>query len=505
LAKKYKAKVAAGDYLKPTAAIALKSVKGDINSKEAKRVLQEDQEKREKEFTFKPRLNPNLDEDLSREDRIEKLAEPMSKKQSKLERLREKTMKEKMEKECPFKPTLISKQTKDQPIKEEDVGERFMREAKRRADTIEKARRDVEANELKECTFKPSIKPTAKTSNSKPIYERFQEVQRRRNEKLEKLREEANLNNPELKFRPQINEVEPSNETVVERLCKDAEMRTRKIYQKSELLLLKDYTFEPTINQGMSLEDDFFTRQIALKEKRQAHIARGLDDPRCTFQPELNPMSEVLVNGNPKRNNENTKDKINRLYKPDKSKEDLVRRKIEQENRQTYTYHPNISKKSKQMAALRSNTEEYESKRRKERERIEEAKRKECTFHPQITSNSTVQSHYTDPKNILNTIKEMEREKEAKLKQLKMNEEHNKVKECTFKPLIEKNRQLKECTIIAGLDRHLELQERKKKLEQERKEREDQVFNHSQKYDQRTVMGKPHYTIPQPFILSETK
>ena len=55
------------------------------------------------------------------------------------------------------------------------------------------------------------------------------------------------------------------------------------------------------------------------------------------------------------------------------------------------------------------------------------------------------------------------------------------------------------------MDRHLELQERKKKLEQEKKEREDQVFNHSQKYDQRTAMGKPHYTIPQPFILSEAK
>ena len=450
MAKKYKAKVPTEDYLRPTAAIALKSVKGDINSKEAKRILQEDQKKRAKEFTFKPRLNPNPGEDLSREDRIEKLAEPMSKKQSKLEKLREKTIKEQMEKECPFKPTLISKQIKDQPIKEEDVGERFMREAKRRADTIERVRKDMEANELKGCTFRPNIISTTKSNASKPIYERFQEVQRRRNEKLEKLREEATSNNPELKFHPQINETGPSNETVVERLCKDAEMRTKKIYQKSEFLLQKDYTFEPVINQGTSVEDDFFTRQIALKERKQAHIARGLDDPRCTFQPELNPMSEMLVNGNPKRINENAKDKINRLYKPDRSKEDIVRRKIEQENRKTYTYHPNISKKSKEIVASRSNTEEYENRRRKEKERIEEAKRKECTFHPQITSNPTVHSYYTDTKNILNTIKEMEREKEAKLKQLKMNEEYNKVKDCTFKPQIEKGRQLKECTIIAG-------------------------------------------------------
>lgn len=437
-----------GDYLKPTAAAALKAVKGDVSSKEAKRVLQEDQEKREKELTFKPKVNVATGEGARREDRLEKLAEPMSKKLSRLEKLREKSMKEKMEKECPFKPTLVSKQAKDQSIRSEGLGERFMREARRRADTLERARQDVEASELKQCTFKPSIAATAKAA--RPIYERFQEVQKRRSEKLEKLREEANLNNPELKFHPTINEKGSVDGTVVERLCKDAEMRTKKIYQKSELLLQRDYTFEPAINSGIEVGQGFFARQTALGEKRQAHIARGLDDPRCTFQPEVNPVSEVLVGGDPKRIGESAEERVNRLYKPDRSKELVARRKVEQENREKYTYHPNISKKSKEMAYLKKDNEEYETRKRKEKERMEEAQRRECTFHPQITPNPGVQARYADPKNILSTIKEMEREKEAKLKQIKMNEEHNRVKECTFRPQIEKPKQLKEYTVVAG-------------------------------------------------------
>ena len=53
------------------------------------------------------------------------------------------------------------------------------------------------------------------------------------------------------------------------------------------------------------------------------------------------------------------------------------------------------------------------------------------------------------------------------------------------------------------MGRHLELQEKKKKIEMERKERECTVFGYSQKYDEKTATGKPHYTVPQPFLLAE--
>ena len=42
-------------------------------------------------------------------------------------------------------------------------------------------------------------------------------------------------------------------------------------------------------------------------------------------------------------------------------------------------------------------------------------------------------------------------------------------------------------------------------MDQEKKERENQLFGHSQKYDQRLTAGKPHYTIPTPFALTEKK
>ena len=501
------------DHLRPTAAIALKSIKGNINSKEAERIIQEDKEKRDKEFTFKPKLNPYTESDEAKhEDRIEKLAEPISKKMTRLGKIKEKEKEEEMAKLCPFKPTLISKKGKDDFINAEDVEDRLFRDAKKRSDTVERTKKELEHKELKECTFKPEIISTTKASSIKPIYERFQEVQKKRNEKLEKLREEADSQNPELKFHPTINNNKkvPTGPSVVERLCRDAEDRTKKVYQKSEILSQQEYTFEPNINHNLVLEEDFFNRQNALKERRQAHIAKGLDDPKCTFQPELNPMSELLINGDPKRINEKIDEKVNRLYKPDRMREEAIKREIEQENRDKFTYHPNINKKSRQIASYKQSSEGYSIKKKEEEKRIYEAKNRECTFHPQIDSNPEIQSHYSDPKNILKTIKEMEQEKEEKLKHLKMEEDFNKNKECTFKPRIEKQHQLKESTIIAGiiyinigLDRHLELQERKKKLQEERRERESQIFDFSKKYDKRLTTGKPHYTVPKPFELSK--
>ncbi len=53
------------------------------------------------------------------------------------------------------------------------------------------------------------------------------------------------------------------------------------------------------------------------------------------------------------------------------------------------------------------------------------------------------------------------------------------------------------------MDRHLELQKRKVEQERAKQERANQVFDFSQKYDSKIASGKPHYTIPKPFALSE--
>ena len=58
---------------------------------------------------------------------------------------------------------------------------------------------------------------------------------------------------------------------------------------------------------------------------------------------------------------------------------------------------------------------------------------------------------------------------------------------------------------MLGLERHLELQERKKKLEEDKKERENELFDYAKKYDERAVSGKPHYTIPQPFAVAQVR
>ncbi len=58
---------------------------------------------------------------------------------------------------------------------------------------------------------------------------------------------------------------------------------------------------------------------------------------------------------------------------------------------------------------------------------------------------------------------------------------------------------------MLGLGRHLELQERKKKLEQEKKQREDELFGLAAKYDDRVNDARSNHTVPQPFHLSAVR
>ena len=127
-----------------------------------------------------------------------------------------------------------------------------------------------------------------------------------------------------------------------------------------------------------------------------------------------------------------------------------------------------------------------------------EKQKNECTFHPRI-NHSKAASCYGQPIQILNKIKEKEREKAKRQEEVKRESEYNEMKQCTFQPEIKSFIGLSERAVVKGMGRYMKRQEKKKTMEREKKKREFNAFAFAEKYDKK----KDHYTIPQPFKLSK--
>lgn len=78
--------------------------------------------------------------------------------------------------------------------------------------------------------------------------------------------------------------------------------------------------------------------------------------------------------------------------------------------------------------------------------------------------------------------------------------EFHELKECLFKPNLHKKIETKSVVEVKGINKFLYMKEKKKKIEQEKKEREEQVFAYEKKYD-----SSKHetFTSIKPFQLSK--
>jgi len=80
--------------------------------------------------------------------------------------------------------------------------------------------------------------------------------------------------------------------------------------------------------------------------------------------------------------------------------------------------------------------------------------------------------------------------------------EFEELKDCAFKPNINKKTQLspqKDVT-VKGMDKFLQMKEKKKKMELEQKQREEKIFSIEKNYNKN---DHGSYTITKPFPLSK--
>ncbi len=244
------------------------------------------------------------------------------------------------------------------------------------------------------------------------------------------------------------------------------------------------------------------------KERQEQKRVECVREAKCTFRPEINFTSEILVEADPARASETEAERIKRLSRRDAKRQEKVKQISEIEFSSKYTYHPKINETSRTLAKNCSvdelaSVERLKTNRAKMLEQAQTKEKEACTFHPQINSSVQANSYYTRDADIMEKIRAHERELAEKREQQKRDAEYEEIKGCTFQPVIQSLEVPPEPAVVRGMGRHMEMQERKKQLEKERREREDQVFGFAQKYDERMAgdLG-PRKTIPQPFQLS---
>lgn len=509
-------------YMQPTETAEMKRLRTQGLPPTALKAAREKEERARRECTFKPQMGRSQHEgrlEQSREERLAKLCESKTTEAQQREKLKRMKDDQEFRSTCTFQPlTLVHAAGESfQP-----VDQRLYADAAQRVDKQRRGFRDRELRRLKDCTFKPDIERSSQSVkgnriSSKPIYDRFRDIQRERSKLMQTLKVESEVRNGNLTFKPSINKsINTSrsfaDESAADRLYKDAERRHEKSLRLSKLAgkTRVPGSFTPRLHRSTysveALGDDrLLSKRFEERQELYAQRRRDKEVQRMTkysteaqfpFRPQIDPVSEAMVETNAKRALEAPEDKFKRLHEKDPKKQEKIKMMREYEGR--YSHHPRINESSRLMAQNRRAEPSDQPKPKHTEVSMEE--RKECTFQPRINS-SQAPSRYSQRDDIMGIIRAEEQERAKNLEQKKRELEYEELKACTFRPAAGKVWEQPEAAEVKGIKRHLELQERKRKNEQELKERQQAAFDYSEKYDKHSV----HCTTPKPFNLSKGK
>ncbi|KAF0685655.1 Aste57867_22491 [Aphanomyces stellatus] len=263
----------------------------------------------ESQYTYKPEIS-NLSRRMSARHDLATATESTTKlsraeelylKHQEIEAKREEKKKEQEEKtavECTFKPQIKKLKGKSPP--KAPLYDAELMKQKR----LEKETKKVEL-ELAECTFKPQTK--TKKSGGKSFFDRLQESDKKKEERLEKLRKakEEKLVQ-ETTFRPAINEnkklspKQAAKDKVPfhERLFNKEQLQTQAVEREQKRMELEAQvcTFKPEIKDGpagLERRGSIFDRLYEEQKKKaemldlaeQEKLKKEMEE--CTFKPQV--------------------------------------------------------------------------------------------------------------------------------------------------------------------------------------------------------------------------
>ncbi|CAG9322429.1 unnamed protein product [Blepharisma stoltei] len=515
--------------------------------KSIEQMIQEKEEKFREECTFRPKINKlpkgkgldyhETEKNMSWEAKLNNLARP----KTDIIEMRERMKREKEEQEssiCTFKPNITTTTRSVNRSVELTVEERLYQDAESKFQERERLKREKEDIEAANYPYQPQVQASvSKLVGTKklkpPLYQRLDEVQKERNDTLHRIKQESEENDPDLTFKPRINAYsaqlasyrkvknDEENMSITEKLSKDASDKLERKQRLAEAYSQEDvdrYTFSPQISISHELasgaanfpgsDQDFLERQKLMQERvkqKREELLTKLTQGQYTFKPQIDKTSHYITASNRERSQEKLTDKFERWSVKDSEKRANKEKELQNEQYSKYTFEPQINKLSKQLGRTASLNElaynEESKKNLKGKAQAQAAEmEKVCSFTPKTASSkkfSHIGSSYSQKEDIVKIIEEQNRIKQQKAENLKKIVEYEEMRPCTFKPTPNIGRISIDTPVeVKGMDRFMELKEIQKRIENEKKEREEKVF---MKNPQRSIDAP--YTVPQPFNL----
>ena len=515
------------------------------------------------ECTFRPQLTKRGKrggttdgEAATKEERFAMLANPRKDKyEQRLRQLEERANREM--KECTFRPFLLTSDyfagteggadAKAHAVASGDAGERLYKDAEARRAKLAQAREARQRAEL--AMVAEGQANVARGSNSaahldlatyRPIHERAQEVLHKRNAQLAEAKAQADeqaMNKVKAFEMSEMSRLltadRPPNAYAEDSLDGGARRRAER-NDKVRATLEAGFTFQPEVTEKSRQlavnsayfggdNADFLTRQQRFLERKHRKIAEAelaaRNNPEHTFHPNVAPSAPSGGGAASGQGftEEEIEERVERLAHLDRDRKAQAIEKAKLDYYAQYTFHPVLSKRSKEMGKgtgleeLYKN-ERYKAEKARRQAEADRAFQESFKFKPSGAEKRGHQGSFgegnysksvldlQDPNHLTERIRQLQEEKDAAREQKRRELEKLEMNECTFKPKVKPSapREASGPIVVRGLGRHLEMQEKAKLLKAEQAVRLERAF--SAKVDPLTAPnGQRTYTIPKPF------
>ena len=501
------------------------------------------EEELRKSATFKPRLiaeypRPHLT--ASGRDRVAELAQPKSIKWRQRE-LQKRQQDEAEVQKYPFQPGGGKKPGRGRGGPDPGLVDRLSRRSTRVAHRTEILRKELQAKEEAECSFRPQVRAEGMVDlgDRVPIYKRVNAIQQEKQAKLVQLRIAKEIEDPDLTFAPAVNpnsirlaearelEEELNLNARIEAGLAASPSRTEVRAHRQAHITEDDLecSFYPQISAeseriiaaAPARETNFIKRQELhrqMTERRKATKVKEYEDPECTFKPTLSTTaSQAKTQG--EEESPELLDRIHRLAVKDVETFQEKKKELEKDFYQDCTFAPQLKAKGARQGRGSGLRELYHNSKgrvikEKVKQQAEEDFKQRCTFKPNmdkprlkssdadVVPTARFQISNQDAETVVQRIQEYRKEREAQIMARKAELEKNELDKCTFAPKINKKRAKPKQVSIAGLTRHLELRKAAKEKELEKRRIEQKVFM----TDVSRLREKKGSTDPKPFRLS---
>lgn len=420
------------------------------------------------------------------QERWERLSTPRTKAIADREKTK-RLMEEEEVRKCPFRPTI----SRYEVGREGRVDERLFSEAVVRAKERQRLQAMNEELEAAEYTFQP--RTHAPKGGSPPIHQRLRTIADQREAELAELRARISSAESDLKtYRPRINSESAvlahvhyikngiSGKDVVARMETET-LRTewRKILatKEAERKEVQKCTFAPRLSD----------RPVTSGEAIVARVKRMIagEDEECTFHPEVDKKSKELA----QRRGRDWRQWEERMSVRDVQKHAAAAHRVNQEFKAVHTFHPLMAAGSQKMR-------EVPARYRLDRKPQSETQSPVPSFQPQLLNKGKfpVKSVYALGEDISGNILRNAVERQSRMEKYRKLREVEEAGLCSFFPATTHSTpRNSQSPPVRGLETFFRHVDRANKLKDEQKHRENAVF----KTEPRGAFN--YATTPRPF------